>query len=695
MADPNFLETLVAYRCEIPSALPVEQAVPLLHRENVAFAAVVENERLLGQVARSRLDELLASRFGFALFARQPVREALTPPSLCVMLGQPITEVLAAVMARADDSFYDDVMLLDPAGRCLGFISVRSLVQLQHQLLRKKIDELAAASEAAHDAARAKAEFLANMSHEIRTPMNGVIGMANLLLATPLNGEQRDLVQTLCHSGESLLTVINDVLDFSKIEAGRLTLETIDFGLAEQLGLALDLHAETAHRKGLELVMTIAPDAPSRVRGDPVRLRQVLLNLVGNAIKFTQTGEVVVEVAAARAGLEHTTLRVEVTDTGIGIAPEVQARLFQPFMQADTSTTRCYGGTGLGLVICKRLVAAMGGDIGVHSQPGAGSTFWFTVNLANAAQPAPAPASQFFECHRALIVDDNAANRKLLGRLCALWRLPCATADSAVTGLAELRRAASVSAPYNLVLLDHHMPLVDGLGLADAIQTEPGLDRPLLVMLTSRGERLSAQEMQQHGLSACELKPIQPDRLRACLARLLASAPPVRTATPVIAPHLAPTTPTASAALLVAEDNPVNQKVTLLQLRNLGYTADLATNGVEVLTALRRKPYALILMDAQMPEMDGFEATRQIRAAQAAGDPAIPSDLRIVALTANAMSGDREVCLAAGMDDYLAKPVRAEALRQVLTRYLPAPLASGRSTSSALHARTSTELAVV
>jgi signal transduction histidine kinase/PleD family two-component response regulator len=545
---------------------------------------------------------------------------------------------------------------------------------LQQEISRRaKVEaDLQRAKESAESADRAKSAFLANMSHEVRTPMNGVIGMANLLLGSSLSAEQRDLAETLCQSSETLLRIINDILDFSKIEAGRLALEYIDFDLIEHLELAIDLNADIAARKGLELVMQIDPAVPRVVRGDPVRLRQIVLNLLGNAIKFTHQGEVVMTVAPGEERPDGIGLRFEISDTGIGIPAGTQEQLFQPFVQADSSTTRKYGGTGLGLAICKRLTELMNGQIGVVSRHGHGSSFWFTIELGRAsfAEAAPAVEPSPIEGRRTLAVDDNAANRKLLTHLLAAWRMPHALAESAGEALAELRRAVAAGTPYELVILDHHMPDRDGLDLAGDIRSDPNLRGVPLMMLTSRGERLTTAQMGLCGLVACELKPLHPEKLRVAIGRAFSTAAQIAPARTIAPRHSAPRRPASDAVVLVAEDNPVNQKVTLLLLRSLGYAAEVAANGGEVLAALRRRRFALVLMDAQMPEIDGLEATRRIREAEASREAGFEHRVKIIAMTANAMSGDREACLAAGMDDYLAKPVKPEELRAMLQRYL-------------------------
>jgi CheY-like chemotaxis protein len=376
-------------------------------------------------------------------------------------------------------------------------------------------------------------------------------------------------------------------------------------------------------------------------------------------------------VTAQNGPGERTLLRFEIRDTGIGMAADVQAALFRPFMQADSSTTRKYGGTGLGLAICRRIVELMHGQLGVHSEPGKGSTFWFTADLEKSSliafMPEPAPAS--LQGRQILVVDDNATNGKLLDQLLTVWKAPHRTVDSADAAMAELRRAAAANRPYELVVLDHHMPGADGMQLAAAIRAEPTLQCPALLLLTSRGERVSPEKMVAAGFAGCELKPVYPDKFLYTLGRLLGAC------------RLASNSPVAAAAtqlplpgepvILAVEDNPVNQKVIRLMLSKLGYAVDVAGNGEEAIAALRRKTYALVLMDEQMPVLDGFAATRFIRQAQAAGTPGFPPGLRIIAMTANAMTGDRETSLKAGMDDYVSKPVRAEILREILVRHLP------------------------
>ncbi|MGF1678071.1 MAG: response regulator [Candidatus Methylacidiphilales bacterium] len=695
--DTDWIE-LIDHRTTLPAHTTMEKAQEFFRlNPQFRFATVLdENEAIVGLCSERKVTNTLSQwGLGHAIYGRKPVRNHVLETDLRIIRGTPVHRVLSAIMERKED-FFNDVILIEADGSFIGLIGVATLVHLQHEINRQQYEkikgisdqlntnneELAKARDVAMQATYMKSAFLANMSHEIRTPMNGILGMVKILLRTSLTPEQKRYAQIVQNSGNALLTILNDILDFSKIEAGKLEVEEIEFNLDDLVEETVQLMTERAKEKGLELFSWINADAKVQLISDPTRLRQVLLNLVSNAIKFTDQGEVMIRVVQESEDEQTATLRISVSDTGIGISPENQRKLFQAFQQADSATNRKFGGTGLGLAISKRITELLGGSIDLESDEGKGSTFSLTIPFKKQVllegQEDKETHDVDFWGVRALIVTESTAYGDYVKQLLAPWNVSSRQSNSYQEAIDIIQNQAERGTPLDIILLDskigEHSAMEQSLDL-----TSQGNQTSKIILMASHPEEISRPKMRALNINECLQKPLRPSDLRESITRVLksknaslTSPPPTPSVTESSAitseenkRHLMPASNLRHLSLLLVEDSEVNREVAMIQLQAWGHTLHCAENGREAVEWLANHTCDGVLMDCQMPEMDGYQATQYIR------DPASPvlnHHIYIIAMTANALQGDREKCLAAGMNDYVSKPVDDEELLAALER---------------------------
>ena len=681
---------LIDSKTKIPANYNLEQVQGVFRKnQELKFAVILEGERVVGLCSERRISRILSMRggLGFAVYARNPVMRHADQNHLVVKTSDQVQDVLNMVMGR-ENRFFDDVVLTDEDDKFLGLISARSLMLLQHRISHLQLEQLTSltselnsnnlelekARDVALQAAESKSAFLANMSHEIRTPLNGILGMIKILMRTALNQSQHRFATTILNSANALLTILNDILDFSKIEAGKMTFETVDYDLSDVIEEVVQLLVERAREKKLELFAWIDPDVCTKIKSDPTRMRQVILNLVTNSIKFTEKGEVVIRVSSTFETETMIRLKVAVTDTGIGISDEAQSRLFGAFVQADQSTSRRYGGTGLGLAISQKIIALMGGKVAVQSKLGVGSTFWFEVDIPKQELIVPKvlqdePEADFWGL-RILLVNDSESFCTYLGHHFKRWNTVFRTVKTGAEALDFTRKQAARGSHFEFVVIDARLPDMEGLQLAQELGKAEYGPRPGMVLLTSFQDEVPQDKARDLGILGLLSKPIKPTELRQAILRArsevvegMASLPQkmeqvnrVQVEEEVKVPPL---------SILLVEDSPVNREVAILLLESWNHQVETAQNGLIALKMLAEKRYDCVLMDCQMPEMDGYEATRAIRELTT---QVLDHDIYIVAMTANAMPGDREKCLGVGMNDYIGKPFEEKDLIAALKR---------------------------